>query len=91
MELPKHRQLICGYFESVEVALKVVPGLLEFNPAAIELIDKATLDGAKANRQQQQNRFWIEGDPLAVLVIELFDEEAESFTNSPGLVESSFK
>lgn len=76
--LPKHRQLICAHFNSVEAALKVVPGLLEFKPAAIELIDKATLDGAKANRQQQQNRFWIEGDPLAVLVIELFDEEAES-------------
>ncbi|MBN2689530.1 MAG: FAD-binding oxidoreductase, partial [Gammaproteobacteria bacterium] len=78
VELPKHRQLICAHFDSVEAALKVVPSLLEFEPAAIELIDKATLDGAKANRQQQQNRFWIEGDPLAVLVIELFDEEAES-------------
>jgi FAD/FMN-containing dehydrogenase len=44
VELPKHRQLICGHFESVEAALKVVPSLLEFNPAAIELIDKATLD-----------------------------------------------
>jgi FAD/FMN-containing dehydrogenase/Fe-S oxidoreductase len=77
VELPKHRQLICGHFESVEAALKVVPSLLEFNPAAIELIDKATLDGAKANRQQQQNRFWIDGDPQAVLVIELFDESAE--------------
>ncbi|WP_019557731.1 FAD-binding and (Fe-S)-binding domain-containing protein [Thiomicrorhabdus arctica] len=78
VELPQHRQLICAHFDSVEAALKVVPSLLEFEPAAIELIDKATLDGAKANRQQQQNRFWIEGDPLAVLVIELFDEEAES-------------
>ncbi len=78
VELPKYRQLICGHFESVEAVSKVVPRLLEFNPAAIELIDKATLDGAKSNRQQQQNRFWIEGDPLAVLVIELFDEEAES-------------
>ncbi len=78
VSLPKHRQLICAHFDSVEMALKVVPSLLEFEPAAIELIDKATLDGAKANRQQQQNRFWIEGDPLAVLVIELFDEESES-------------
>ncbi len=78
VELPKHRQLICAHFDSVESALSVVPSLLEFKPAAIELIDKATLDGAKANRQQQKNRFWIEGDPLAVLVIELFDEEAES-------------
>ena len=77
VNLPKYRQLICGHFESVEAALKVVSRLLEFEPAAIELIDKATLDGTKANRQQQQNRFWIEGDPQAVLVIELFDESSE--------------
>ncbi len=76
VELPKYRQLICGHFESVEAALKLVPRLLEFEPAAIELIDKATLDGTKANRQQRQNRFWIDGDPQAVLVIELFDEDA---------------
>ncbi|MDX1347276.1 MAG: FAD-binding and (Fe-S)-binding domain-containing protein [Thiomicrorhabdus chilensis] len=74
VELPKHRQLLCAHFDSIEAAMKIVPHLLEFEPAAIELIDKATLDGAKANRQQQQNRFWIEGDPQAVLVIELFDD-----------------
>ncbi len=74
VELPKHRQLLCAHFDSVESAMKIVPRLLEFEPAAIELIDKPTLDGTKANRQQQQNRFWIDGDPQAVLVIELFDE-----------------
>jgi FAD/FMN-containing dehydrogenase len=78
VELLKYRQLICGYFESFEAALKVVPSLLEFAQAAIELIDKATLDGAKSKRQQQQNRFWIDGDPQAVLIIDLFDEKAES-------------
>lgn len=75
VELPKCRQLICAHFDSVEAAMQVVPNLLEFEPAAIELIDKPTLDGTKANLQQQQNRFWIDGDPQAVLVIELFDED----------------
>ena len=76
VELPRNRQLMCAHFNSIESAMKVVPRLLEFKPAAIELIDKATLDGSKNNRQQQQNRFWIEGDPQAVLVVELFDSSA---------------
>ncbi|WP_319381759.1 FAD-binding and (Fe-S)-binding domain-containing protein [Thiomicrorhabdus sp.] len=75
VKTPKFQQLICAHFDSVEQAMKIVDRLLAFNPAAIELIDKATLDGAKANLQQQQNRFWIDGDPQAVLVIELFDED----------------
>ncbi|MEA3404417.1 MAG: FAD-binding and (Fe-S)-binding domain-containing protein, partial [Pseudomonadota bacterium] len=77
VELPKNRQLICAHFDSIESAMKIVSRLLEFEPAAIELIDKATLDGTKTNRQQQANRFWIEGDPQAVLVIELFDDSLE--------------
>ena len=76
--LPKFRQLLCPHFDSVFAALSVVPDALSFHPAAIELIDKATLDGTKHNREQQQNRFWIEGDPEAVLVVELFaDSQAE--------------
>ncbi|WP_040727900.1 FAD-binding and (Fe-S)-binding domain-containing protein [Thiomicrorhabdus sp. Kp2] len=71
---PKFRQLLCAHFDSIESAMRVVEGLLEFEPAAIELIDKATLDGTKANIQQQQNRFWIDGEPEAVLVCEWFAE-----------------
>lgn len=75
---PKFRQLLCAHFDSIESAMKIVTDLLEFEPAAIELIDKATLDGTKANIQQQQNRFWIEGEPEAVLVCEWFaDNEAD--------------
>ncbi|MCF6346499.1 MAG: FAD-binding oxidoreductase, partial [Thiomicrorhabdus sp.] len=78
--VPKDRQLLCAHYHSVEVALEQVPALLAFNPAAIELIDKSTLDGAKQNVQQKKNRFWIEGDPEAVLVIELFDEDVTALT-----------
>lgn len=75
VKTPKFQQLICAHFDSIEAAMKIVPRLLESEPAAIELIDKATLDGTQANLQQQQNRFWIEGDPQAVLVIEFFEED----------------
>ncbi|WEJ62122.1 FAD-binding and (Fe-S)-binding domain-containing protein [Thiomicrorhabdus lithotrophica] len=73
--LPKHRQLMCAHFDSIESAMKVITNLLEFKPAAIELIDKATLDGTKANTQQQANRFWIDGEPEAVLVCEWFADD----------------
>lgn len=78
VDQPKHRQLFCAHFDSILTAMKVVPEYLPFTPAAIELIDKATLDGTKNNREQTQNRFWVKGNPEAVLVVELFDEDAET-------------
>jgi len=38
---PKFRQLLCAHFDSIESAMKLVTALLELEPAAIELIDKA--------------------------------------------------
>ena len=75
--LPKHRQLFCAHFDSIFTAMQVVPAYLPQQPAAIELIDKATLDGTLNNREQTANRFWVEGDPAAVLVVELFADSAD--------------
>ena len=78
VDLPKYRQLFCAHFDSIKRAMEVVPDYLAFKPAAIELIDKATMDGTKNNAEQQANRFWVEGDPSGLLVVELFDEDADS-------------
>lgn len=74
VERPKQRQLICAHFDSIDTALAKIEEQLAFNPAAIELIDKATLDATLSNVEQARNRFWLQGDPQAVLVIELFDD-----------------
>lgn len=74
---PKHRQLICAHFDSIDQALNQIDQQLAFNPAAIELMDKVTLDATQSNAEQKRNRFWIEGQPEAVLIIELFDEQAD--------------
>jgi len=78
VKIPTHRLLICAHYHSLEAALEQVPALLNFSPAAIELIDQITLDSTQDNRQQQANRFWIQDSPAAVLVIELFDETQEA-------------
>ncbi|WP_024851612.1 FAD-binding and (Fe-S)-binding domain-containing protein [Hydrogenovibrio kuenenii] len=78
VEAPKYRQLICAHYHSVQEALQVVPEFLQFHPAAIELIDRPTLEGTLDNKALQSNRFWIQDDPAAVLVVELFDDSHES-------------
>ncbi|GHB95009.1 FAD-binding and (Fe-S)-binding domain-containing protein [Cerasicoccus arenae] len=75
---PPHSALLCAHFESVLESLHAVSLALADNPAAVELIDRNILEATKRNREQLQNRFFVEGDPGAILVIDIRREtEAE--------------
>jgi FAD/FMN-containing dehydrogenase/Fe-S oxidoreductase len=72
VEIPKYKLLIIAQFDSEKSALSIVESLMQFKPAAVEFIDKPTLDASKNNIKQNINRSWIRGDPKAVLVVEFF-------------------
>ena len=42
-----------------------------------ELMDKTILDCTKNNREQNKNRFFLEGDPEAILMLEVSSNSAE--------------
>ncbi len=73
--IPKQKLLICVHFVDLVKSMRATVAMLPHNPAAIELIDHRILECTKDNLEQRRNRFWIQGDPGAVLVIELFDDE----------------
>jgi len=68
---PPENNLVAVHFHSIAESLSAVSLAMEHNLYLCELMDKAILDCTKNNRQQQQNRFFIEGDPKAVLLLEL--------------------
>ncbi|MGA3012819.1 MAG: FAD-linked oxidase C-terminal domain-containing protein [Bacteroidales bacterium] len=67
---PKQKGLICVHCNSVSEALQGNLIALKYNPGAVELMDKAIMDCTKDNITQRKNRFFIEGDPGAILIIE---------------------
>lgn len=67
---PPEKALICVHCKSLEDALKGNLIALKYHPGAIELMDKVLLDLSKENITQNKNRFFIEGDPAAILIIE---------------------
>ncbi|WP_238985461.1 FAD-binding and (Fe-S)-binding domain-containing protein [Nitrosococcus halophilus] len=69
--LPGERTLIGAHFSSLEEALQAVAMVLEHQPVAVELLDKTILDLARNNPEQVKNCAWIEGEPAAVLLVEL--------------------
>jgi FAD/FMN-containing dehydrogenase/Fe-S oxidoreductase len=77
---PRKRLLVCAHFETLEESLEAVVHAVEHNVAAAELMDKRILDETKNNIEQRKNRFFVEGDPAAILAVEFYrdtDEELE--------------
>ncbi|WP_235297889.1 FAD-binding and (Fe-S)-binding domain-containing protein [Portibacter marinus] len=66
----KESVVICPHFDSVNEAMKAIPLIMSFQPDMCELMDKVILDCTKANKKQQKNRFFLEGDPQAVLMVQ---------------------
>ena len=67
---PKEVGLLCVHFNSVDESLRANLIAFKYNPSASELIDHYILECTKGNIEQSKNRFFVLGDPGAILVIE---------------------
>ena len=74
---PKEIGLVCIHMNSLEETFKGNLVALKHNPTSIELMDKAILDLTKGNIEQSKNRFFLEGDPKALLIVEFAKETRE--------------
>lgn len=86
---PAHLGLVCAHFNTIDEALRANLIALRFNPSASELMDHYILECTKANAEQSQNRFFVEGDPGAILVVELRSDNAEDLARQAKAVEEA--
>jgi FAD/FMN-containing dehydrogenase len=68
---------------------------LKFNPQAVEMMDNKILDLTKDSLSQRNNRFFLEGNPGAILIVEFArntDKEIDNTTSSliAALKDASF-
>ena len=89
--LPAEPALLCVHFKTVNESLKAVNIALKYSPSAVELIDKHVLDCTKQNITQERNRFFIHGDPGAILVIELRNADVDVIKRSATLLVDELK
>ena len=71
--LPPPGALLCAHFATIQDALHATLIAMRHRPFGCELIDRHILECTKANLEQARNRFFVEGDPGAVLVVEIRD------------------
>lgn len=74
---PKFQAVIAVHCESINESLKANLVALKYSPTAVELMDHHILECTKANREQLANRFFVKGDPQALLVVEISEHSQE--------------
>ncbi|MFC2101331.1 FAD-binding and (Fe-S)-binding domain-containing protein, partial [Bacteroidota bacterium] len=88
---PKVKGLICVHLETLHEALKANLIALKHNPGAIELMDHVIIDCTKDNLSQRENRFFIEGDPGAILIIEFARDSKEEIIEISNSLERDLR
>ena len=74
---PRETALLCVHCATIDEALRANLVALRHAPRACELMDDNILECTKANLEQRQNRFFVQGDPGAILAVELAAETRE--------------
>lgn len=74
---PPHKRLVCIHCHSIDESLHANLVALQHGPTACELMDHYVLEATKRNRTYRAYRFFVEGDPQAILVAELTKESEE--------------
>ena len=77
---PAHKIIIASHFNSVQESLEAVLIAMQHDLYTCELMDKTILDCTKNNREQQKNRFFVNGDPEAILLLEVASHSIEETT-----------
>lgn len=67
---PKEIGLLCVHFNDMVECMRGNALALKYHPEASELVDKYILDFTVGHPTYQYNRFFIEGDPQALLIVE---------------------
>lgn len=68
---PKEIMVVCGHCDTLDKSFEANLVALRHRPTAIELMDGDILELSKGNAEQQKNRFFVEGNPAALLITEL--------------------
>src|SRR5258706_469397 len=88
---PKEIGLLCVHFNSIDESLRANLIALKYKPGASELIDHYILECTKNNIEQIKNRFFVQGDPGAILVIEFARESRVEIESITKMVESEMR
>ena len=82
---PTNNVMVVAHFHTIQESLEAVVIAMKHHLYTCEMMDDTILNCTKTNREQAKNRFFIQGDPKAVIMLEVAShnsmEDAENQAN----------
>jgi FAD/FMN-containing dehydrogenase/Fe-S oxidoreductase len=83
---PTNNVMVVAHFHSIQESLEAVVTAMKHHLYTCEMMDDTILNCTKSNREQAKNRFFIQGEPKAVIMMEVASyvsmEDAEEQANA---------
>ena len=84
---PKEIMAVCAHCDDLMKSFEANLVALRHQPTAIELMDGEILELSKSNEEQRRNRFFVDGDPAALLITELRADTREELEQKADALE----
>ncbi len=84
---PKEIMVVCGHCDTLDKSFEANLVALQHHPTAIELMDGDIIELSKGNAEQEKNRFFVEGNPAALLITELRADTREELDSKAKALE----
>jgi FAD/FMN-containing dehydrogenase/Fe-S oxidoreductase len=88
---PENKALVCVHLNKRNEAFKANLIALKFKPSAVEMMDNRILKLTENNASQRNNRFFLEGEPGAILIVEFVRQTSEEIDNSAATLIEALK
>ncbi|HKK45715.1 MAG TPA: FAD-linked oxidase C-terminal domain-containing protein [Balneolaceae bacterium] len=91
--LPKDPEsvVIAPHFPTVRKALEATVEIVKEDPAAVELVDDIILNATKDNIEQRKNRFFLDGDPKCILIIQFDGDDSQQLVKKANKLADKLK
>jgi len=88
---PRHSALNVVHFADLFEALEATQIVLQFNPSAVELIDRMVLEMTRAQLEHARRMTFVQGDPDALLLVEFSGDDREELQSRLAAMESALR
>ncbi|MCG8409838.1 MAG: FAD-binding protein, partial [Bacteroidales bacterium] len=78
---PSEIAVLAAHFKTKEQAFKANLIALKHKPGAVEMMDNKVLNLTRDNKEQAKNRFFVDGNPEAILLIEFARDTKQEIEN----------
>jgi FAD/FMN-containing dehydrogenase/Fe-S oxidoreductase len=72
---PANKALVCIHFDKRNDAFLANLIALKYKPSAVEMMDDRILDLTENNLSQKKNRFFLEGKPASIVIVEFAKDD----------------